>query len=105
MRDMENWPDVILPASRLGMSSATRVRKVGAAAPPEDGPAKTTLALWVARLTARVPLVVIGEPVTDRNPGTIRATLVTVPVPAPMVARTAAASASSRMLRAKAVRV
>ena len=31
---------------------------------------------------ANVPLVVIGEPATDKNDGTVAATLVTVPVPA-----------------------
>ena len=31
--------------------------------------------------TANVPEVVIGDPVTDKNVGTVIATLVTVPVP------------------------
>ena len=31
------------------------------------------------RVTAKVPLVVIGDPVTDKNDGTVMATLVTVP--------------------------
>jgi hypothetical protein len=31
------------------------------------------------KVTAKVPLVVIGEPVTVRNVGTVMATLVTVP--------------------------
>ena len=36
------------------------------------------------RLIARVPLEVMGEPEMDRNDGTVAATLVTVPVPAPL---------------------
>ena len=35
------------------------------------------------RPIANVPLVVIGEPVTDKNAGTVAATLVTVPEPPP----------------------
>ena len=31
------------------------------------------------RVTAKVPLVVMGDPVTDKNEGTVIATLVTVP--------------------------
>lgn len=33
---------------------------------------------------ANVPLVVIGEPATDKNDGTVAATLVTVPAPLPL---------------------
>jgi hypothetical protein len=55
---------------------------VGAIAPPEDGPAKIRLAVSVAHVTENVPAVVIGEPATDNSAGTVRATLVTVPVPA-----------------------
>jgi hypothetical protein len=67
------------------MSSAVNDRKVGAAADPVVGPAKIVLAVWVARLTASVPLVVIGEPVTLRKFGTVRATLVTVPPARPAI--------------------
>jgi len=34
-----------------------------------------------ARVKANVPLVVIGDPLTDKNDGTVAATLVTVPLP------------------------
>src|SRR5262245_9402306 len=36
------------------MSAGTRARKLGAAAPPEVGPARTRLALWVERETVGV---------------------------------------------------
>lgn len=38
------------------------------------------------KVIAKVPLVVTGEPVTERKAGTVAATLVTVPVPAPVAA-------------------
>ena len=48
------------------------------------------------KVIAKVPLLVIGEPLIDRNVGTDAATLVTVPVvelvPAPMAVRNVAAS-------------
>jgi hypothetical protein len=37
----------------------------------------------VFRDTAKVPAVVIGEPETDKNEGTVMATDVTVPTPPP----------------------
>ena len=64
----------------FGKSAPTSERKVGVAALPVVGPAKTKLALSVDRLIASVPLPVIGEPLTENPVGTVRATLVTVPV-------------------------
>ena len=67
------------------MSATTRARNVGADALPVVGPAQIRLADCVARDSASVPEVVIGEPDTDRiEDGAERATLVTVPVP-PMI--------------------
>jgi hypothetical protein len=64
-----------------GKSAATNARNVGVAAPPDTGPANTVFAVWVSKLNANVPAVVIGEPETENStPGTVRATLVTVPV-------------------------
>jgi hypothetical protein len=65
------------------MSVATSARNVGAAAEPLPGPARIKLAFWFANVTASVPLVVIGEPATDRKLGTLSATLVTEPLPLP----------------------
>lgn len=65
------------------MSAETRARKVGVAAPPEVGPANTVLAVSVASVIANVPLVVIGEPETDKKEGTVSPTEVTVPDPPP----------------------
>jgi hypothetical protein len=67
---------------RSGISAATKARNVGVAAPQLPGPAKTVFAVWVARVTAKVPEVVTGEPATLRKDGTVKATLVTVPVDA-----------------------
>jgi hypothetical protein len=57
--------------------------KVGVAAAPVVGPANNVLADWVWSVTARVPLVVTGDPATDRKLGTVSATEVTVPVAVP----------------------
>jgi hypothetical protein len=68
----------------VGRSDATSARKVGVAAGPEPGPAKTVLAVWVRNCGANVPLDVIGEPVTARRkmmPSPVIPTLVTVPPP------------------------
>ena len=62
-----------------GISAATSDLKVGAKALPDAGPANTVFALSVAKPIAKVPLDVIGEPDTVRKPGTVSATLVTVP--------------------------
>ncbi len=67
----------------VGKSAVTRLRKVGAAAAPVVGPAQMRFALCVARVSANAPEVVIGEPARLKMPGTVIATLVTVPVPPP----------------------
>jgi len=78
----ESVPAVILEALRLGISAATKLRKVGVAAPPEVGPAKMVLALWVSKVAPNVPVVVTGEPVTEKiSLGMERPTEVTVPSP------------------------
>lgn len=66
-----------------GKSAVTNARKVGVAALPVVGPAKTRLADCVASVTANVPVVVIGLPAIAKMLGTVMATLVTVPVPTP----------------------
>jgi hypothetical protein len=70
-------PDSVKGESGIVMSATTKDLKVGVAAAPDAGPAKTEFADSVARVTARVPEDVIGEPETLRNEGTVRATLVT----------------------------
>ncbi len=72
---------VILLTAPLGMSAATSARKVGAAALPVVGPAKTRLADCVALVTASVPEVVTGVPETENSAGMVSPTLVTVPEP------------------------
>ena len=54
------------------------------------------------REIARVPLVVIGDPETDKNAGTVAATDVTVPppVPAPIAVRKSAAFKDETVLSA-----
>lgn len=64
-----------------GMSVLVKARNAGIAAEPEAGPAKTVLALSVAKVTASVPAVVIGLPDTVKADGIDKATLETVPVP------------------------
>jgi hypothetical protein len=51
------WPD------KAGSSAIVKALKVGWAAAPLAGPAKTVLAVWVFRVSVRVPLPVTGEPV------------------------------------------
>ena len=60
-----------------GRSFVTKALKAGAAAAPVVGPAQTVLAVWVASVTVKVPLVVMGEPLTEKIPGIDKATLVT----------------------------
>src|SRR5919198_1895549 len=55
-------PAVLLVAT--GRSLPWSARKSGAAALPLAGPAKTVLAVCVASVSARVPLVVTGLPAT-----------------------------------------
>lgn len=55
------------------------------AAPPDVGPAKNVLAVWVSKAGTSVPVVVIGDPETVElkiTPSPVIATEVTVPVPA-----------------------
>ena len=63
------------------MSAATSARNVGVAAAPVVGPENTVFAVWVARVSPSVPVVVTGEPLTLSIDGAVRATLLTVPVP------------------------
>jgi hypothetical protein len=71
-------------AEMFGMSAATRFLKVGVAAPPLVGPAKTVFAVDVFNDTANVPLPVTGDPLTAKIPGTVSPTDVTVPDPLPL---------------------
>ncbi len=68
----------------VGMSAATRARKVGCAAPPEVGPAHTVLADSFALVIASVPEPVTGEPETLNSTGTVCPTEVTLPTPDPL---------------------
>jgi hypothetical protein len=73
---------VVLLEIAAGRSAAANARKVGVAAGPEPGPAKTLLAACVRSCGARVPLEVVGEPGTaglKMMPSPVIPTLVTVP--------------------------
>lgn len=70
-------PSIYPGGNACDMSDACRDRNVGAAADPDEGPANTVLADCVAKLTAKVPEDVIGDPATLRNDGTDIATEVT----------------------------
>jgi hypothetical protein len=70
-------------AALFGMSADTRARKVGAAAEPVVGPASTVLADSVFAVTANVPLVVNGDPVTVNQLGIVSPTDVNPLPPAP----------------------
>ena len=65
---------------RVGTSAATIARYAGTPDAP-FGDAKNRFAASELRVTANVPLVVIGEPDTLSSEGTVIATLVTVPDP------------------------
>jgi hypothetical protein len=65
----------------VGKSAAASALNVGCAALPDEGLANTKFAVWVASVPASVPLVVMGEPPTEKIAGSVRATLVTVPAP------------------------
>src|SRR5438270_2553062 len=81
IRSPSSWANP--PATPDGRSAGTNARIVGVAGDPVVGPARTVLALCVARDTASVPLLVTGDPDTVRSaPGTVSPTLVTVPDPA-----------------------
>lgn len=68
--------DVTVPVP-TGKSAVTSALKVGVTAAPVVGPANIVLADWVAKLKAKVPEVVIGDPATVKIDGAVRATLVT----------------------------
>jgi hypothetical protein len=55
----------IVSVSVLGRSALTSDLKVGCAAEPLEGPAKTVFSVSVARVNVRVPELVIGEPVME----------------------------------------
>src|SRR5271166_3612144 len=66
------------------MSPETKERKVGAVGPAEVGPASMVLAVCVNSEGAKVPDVIIGDPLTvelNTTPSPVIATEVTVPVP------------------------
>jgi hypothetical protein len=68
------------------MSASTNNLKSGISSAPVVGPAHTVFANWLINPTVNVPDVVIGVPVTVNTPlGTVIATDVTVPLPAPLV--------------------
>jgi len=70
-------------ASTVGKSPLTIVRSDNAPVVP-SGVARKELAVCpVAKLSVRVPVLVIGEPVTLNTDGADNATLLTVPPPAP----------------------
>ena len=72
-----------IESDAAGMSAATKARNVGVAAAPVVGPAHTRFAACVARVTANVPVLVTGEPPTEKIAGIVRATEETVPPPPP----------------------
>src|SRR5271166_1621649 len=72
----------------VGRSAATMVRRETAPLDPL-GVARNSLAVWpVVAVTASVPDVVIGEPLTVSHEGTVMATLETPPPPAAVAFRT-----------------
>lgn len=68
---------LIVAPPKAGMSAVVRARKVGAAAAPLDGPAKTVFTAWVVNAPVSVPLLVTGEPETVMIDGSAKATEVT----------------------------
>jgi hypothetical protein len=73
---------VVLLEIEAGRSAAVKARKVGVAAGPEPGPAKTVLGVWVTSCGVNVPLEVMGEPETvglKIMPSPVIPTLVTDP--------------------------
>ena len=70
-----------------GRSAETIARKVGLASPPaREGPARNVPVDCAAKFTAKVPLVVTGDPVTLKNESLLdRPTLVTLPPPRPEI--------------------
>lgn len=73
---------VVLLEMVVGRSAGASARKVGVAAGPEPGPARTLLADCVSSWGASVPLDVVGEPETvglKMMPSPVIPMLVTVP--------------------------
>jgi hypothetical protein len=70
--------NILLAPAATPKSFKTRLRKVGAAATPEEGPAKTKFAFWFARLSAGV----VVEVATLKIPAGAALKLVTVPAEA-----------------------
>src|SRR5205823_6759635 len=63
---------------KLGRSAATNARNVGTAAAPDDGPAKTVLAVCVVNVPVNVPIEVTGDPlILNTDAGRESPTLVT----------------------------
>jgi hypothetical protein len=78
---------VVLLEIVAGRSAGTKARKLGVAAAPEPGPAKTVLGVWVRSCGVSVPLEVTGEPgtvVLKMIPSPVIPTLVTDPLPEPL---------------------
>jgi hypothetical protein len=77
--------DTLDTLPELGRSAATKARKVGAAAEPVAGPAKTRLADWVLSEAFKVPVLVTGAlgVLLRTVPSPVKVTLET-PVPIPM---------------------
>lgn len=67
-----------------GRSAGTIARKLGAAADPVVGPARTVFALWLMAVAVTVPEVVTAElgVAESKMPSPVKVTLVTVPDPA-----------------------
>jgi hypothetical protein len=78
---LANAPLILLADMEDGKSASTILLNSGVPAEPLAGLAKTVLPVWLARLTAKVPEVVTGVPLTDNIDGTVIATDVTVPPP------------------------
>jgi hypothetical protein len=66
-------PAVILDAERLGISSETRLRKEGAVSAPDTGPAKILFGSCERRDAEKVPVDVIGDPLTPNTESNSRA--------------------------------
>jgi hypothetical protein len=75
-----------MPVNVVGISAFTIALIVGIAALPVVGPARNVFAVCVMKAGARVPVVVIGDPLTvelNNTPGIVMATDVTPPPPPP----------------------
>jgi len=65
------------PYANVGMSAVVKALKVGVAAAPLLGPAKTEFTACVVNVPVNVPLLVTGEPDTVIIEGNAKATEVT----------------------------